>query len=258
MAEDLRDLDFTLSQTEDQSSRVCSHCSNQVRGTRAGFSSIKASFQESEHDDDRFRFLKYRNVRITSSLCFSHCFNLIIDNTSQWWCNYNSTFFFLRLSFRLPRKTAKLNFLRNPWEKPPQHPFAPGNPKQPGAALLWVRICLKIVPNSRHSLHSDTKDNYDQHGQHMLVTWLHPKLTTRGHFDVIFYVFYVLRLARPLMTNASTGMMRAWWVVDGMMTGWWWENRHSANGNLLFLEKAKFHLPKDVYRPLACVGDAWK
>ena len=81
-ADDLRDLDFTLSQTEDQSSRVCSHCSNQVRGTRAGFSSIKASFQESEHDDDRFRFLKYRNVRITSSLCFSRCFNLIIDNTS--------------------------------------------------------------------------------------------------------------------------------------------------------------------------------
>ena len=60
LADDLRDLDFTLSQTEDQSSRVCSHCSNQVRGTRAGFSSIKASFQESEHDDDSFRFLKYR------------------------------------------------------------------------------------------------------------------------------------------------------------------------------------------------------
>ena len=53
---DLRDLSFTISQTEDQSSRVCSPCSNQVRITQAGFSFIKASFQESEHDDDSFRF----------------------------------------------------------------------------------------------------------------------------------------------------------------------------------------------------------
>ena len=43
-----------------QSNRDCSPCSNQVRSTRAEFSFIKASFQESEHDDDSFRFLKYR------------------------------------------------------------------------------------------------------------------------------------------------------------------------------------------------------
>ena len=49
---------FFFSQTEDQSSRVCSHCSNQVRSTRAGSSFIKASFQESQHDDDSIRFLK--------------------------------------------------------------------------------------------------------------------------------------------------------------------------------------------------------
>ena len=55
----LRDLGFTVSQTEDQSSRVCLHCSNQARSTRAGFFFfIKASFQESAHDDDSFRFLK--------------------------------------------------------------------------------------------------------------------------------------------------------------------------------------------------------
>ena len=56
-------LFFLYSQTEDQSSRVCSHCSNQssqVRSTRAGFSFINASFQESQHDDDSFRFLKTR------------------------------------------------------------------------------------------------------------------------------------------------------------------------------------------------------
>ena len=44
LADGLRDLDFTVSQTEDQSSRVCSPCSNKVKSTRAGFSFIKASF----------------------------------------------------------------------------------------------------------------------------------------------------------------------------------------------------------------------
>ena len=34
---------FTVSQTEDQSSRDCSHCTNQVRSTRAGFSFVKAT-----------------------------------------------------------------------------------------------------------------------------------------------------------------------------------------------------------------------
>ena len=58
----LRDHDFTVSQTEDQSSRVCSPCSNKVRSTGAEFYIIKTSFQESENDDDRFR----RNVHISS------------------------------------------------------------------------------------------------------------------------------------------------------------------------------------------------
>ena len=48
LPDDLRDLGFTVSQIEDQSSSVCSPCSNQVRSTRAGFSFIEASFQESE------------------------------------------------------------------------------------------------------------------------------------------------------------------------------------------------------------------
>ena len=60
LADDLRDLSFTVSQTGDQSCSVCSPCSNQVRSTRAGFSFIKASFQDSENDDDSFRFLKNR------------------------------------------------------------------------------------------------------------------------------------------------------------------------------------------------------
>ena len=57
----LRDHDFTVSQTEDQSSRVCSPCSYKVRSTWIEFYIIKTSFQ-SEHDDDRFR----RNVHISS------------------------------------------------------------------------------------------------------------------------------------------------------------------------------------------------
>ena len=39
----LRDLNFTVSQTEDQSSRICSPCSNKVRSTWAEFSIIKTS-----------------------------------------------------------------------------------------------------------------------------------------------------------------------------------------------------------------------
>ena len=54
LADGLRDLGFTVSQTEDQSSRVCSPRGNQVRSTLAGFSLIKASFQESKQDDDSF------------------------------------------------------------------------------------------------------------------------------------------------------------------------------------------------------------
>ena len=55
LADDLRGLGFTVSLTEDQSSRVCLPCSNKVRSTWAGFSFTKTSFQESEHDDNGFR-----------------------------------------------------------------------------------------------------------------------------------------------------------------------------------------------------------
>ena len=57
----LRDHDFTVSQTEDQLSRIYSPCSNKVRSTWAELYIIKTSFQ-SEHNDDRFR----RNVHISS------------------------------------------------------------------------------------------------------------------------------------------------------------------------------------------------
>ena len=57
----LRDHDFTVSQTEDQFSRIYSPCSNKVRSTWAELYIIKTSFQ-SEHNDDRFR----RNVHISS------------------------------------------------------------------------------------------------------------------------------------------------------------------------------------------------
>ena len=80
---------------------------------------------------------------------------------------------FLFVLVSLPRTTAKLNYSQNPWEEPPQHPFAPVNAKQPGSALLWARICLKIVQtvveHAFDSLLSGTKDNYGQYGQHKLV-----------------------------------------------------------------------------------------
>ena len=99
------------------------------------------------------------------------------------------SFLFVWLS--LVRTTAKLNFSQNPREEPPQHPFAPVNPKQPGTALLWARICLKFVPNSRQSLHSDTKDNYGQHGQHKLVVRFHPKFTSRQCFQSMFFFMQI-------------------------------------------------------------------
>ena len=60
LADDLRDLSFAVSQTEYQSCSVCSPCSNQVRSTRTAPYFINASFQDSENDDDSFRFLKNR------------------------------------------------------------------------------------------------------------------------------------------------------------------------------------------------------
>ena len=60
LVDGLRDLGLTVSQAEDQSSRVCSPRSNQVRSTQAGFCFIKASFQEGEHNNDSFRSLKNR------------------------------------------------------------------------------------------------------------------------------------------------------------------------------------------------------
>ena len=89
----MKGLGFTVSQIEHQSSRVCSPCSTQVRSTQAGFFFYKASFQESEYDDDSFRFLKKTGcahhlmvprqgnamAEMPASL---NCFNLIIDDTS--------------------------------------------------------------------------------------------------------------------------------------------------------------------------------
>ena len=124
----------------------------------------------------------------------------------------------------LPRTTAKLNFSQNPWEEPPQHPFAPVNPKQPGATLLvfaW-KLCQTVVKHAFHSLHSDTKDNYGQHGQHKLVVWLHPKFTSRRRFQSILQT-----------------LLLGWREHDESLT-WWQVNPRSANSNMLFLGKASF------------------
>ena len=59
LAHVLRDLGFTVSQTEDQSSGfVCIAVIRLEAPELDFFFIIKASFQESVHDDDSFRFLK--------------------------------------------------------------------------------------------------------------------------------------------------------------------------------------------------------
>ena len=65
LADDLRDLGFTVSLTEDQSSRVSLPCSNKVRSTWAGFSFTKTSFQESEYDDNGFRLKRMHTHHFT-------------------------------------------------------------------------------------------------------------------------------------------------------------------------------------------------
>ena len=87
MADDLRDLGFTVSQTEDQSTRVCSPCSSQVRSARAGFSCIlKPAFKKASTMMIALGFKKNRMfaspqgsaARFMQWLNFA---NLIIDNT---------------------------------------------------------------------------------------------------------------------------------------------------------------------------------
>ena len=43
-------------------------------------------------------------------------------------------------------------------------------------------------------------------------------------------------------------LLLAWRERDEWLTWWWQDNRRSANGNLLFLGKARSVAPKDVYR----------
>ena len=98
-------------------------------------------------------------TEMPASLIASTCSLIVLHNGDAT----NSTFFSLRLSFTAANNWSILNFSQNLWEELPQHPFAPVNPKQPGAALLWARIYLKIVPNSCQACfsvnpHSDTKD----------------------------------------------------------------------------------------------------
>ena len=88
---------------------------------------IKASFQESKHDDDSFQFKKKKqNVLITSWFCgkvmqWLRCQLLLIASTWSLIIPHNGdattvlcSFLFVWVS--LPRTTAKLNFSQNPWK----------------------------------------------------------------------------------------------------------------------------------------------
>ena len=101
---------------------------------------------------------------------------------------------FLFVWVSLIRTTGKFkNVSQNPWEEPPQHPFAPVNRKQSGAALLWAPICLKTVPNSRQARFPQSTLRNKRYGQHKLVVWPHPKFTIGVIF---FYSNYNILLAR--------------------------------------------------------------
>ena len=107
----------------------------------------------------------------------------------------------------------------------PQHPFAPVNPKQPGTALLWGRICLKTVPNSRqvrfpYGLHCSTT-------QEIWSTWstqVCSMSTSQVHKSAALSIddillcklqFAIVSVAvGRAITNASTRKTRARWVVD--------------------------------------------
>ena len=142
-------------------SRVCLPCINHVRSTWAGFFLLKPAFKKASPTMIAFSFKKKQDVRITSwfrgkVIQWLRCQLLSIASTWSLIILHNGdaaivlrSFLFVWVS--LSRTTAKLNFSQNPWEELPWHSFAPVNPKQPGAALLWARICLKIVPNSRQA-----------------------------------------------------------------------------------------------------------
>ena len=154
------------------------------------------------------------------------------------------SFLFIRVSLQ-PWTTVKSNFSQNPRKEPSQHPFALVNPKQPGAALLWAYICLKIVPNSHHSLHTDTKDNCGQHGQHKLVVWLHPKFTSRQRLQSM--IFFMQITIVSVTVSASTQwhmLLLTWYEHDELLTWRWQDNRRTANGNLLFQGKASYSCSK--------------
>ena len=159
-------------------------------------------------------------------------------------CNGDATTIprsFLFVWVSLLRTTAEFNFSHNPWEEQPQRPFAPVNPKQPGAALLFAwKLCQTVVKPAFHSLHFDTKDNYGQHGQRKLV--LYPKFTSRWRFQsmLFFYANYNIVSVAVSASRQWQMLLLAWRERDESLTWWWQDNRRSANGNLLFLGKASF------------------
>ena len=130
--------------------------------------------------------------------------------------------------------------------------FAPVNPKQPCAALPWERICLKIAPNSLHSLHFDTKDNYGQHGQHKLVVCLHRKFTSRRRFQSMLFSFMQITIVE-VSRLAHPGNDKRFYSHDSsVMSRWHDDGRIIAIQPMVIcfsLEKQVSVAPKDVCRP---------
>ena len=65
--------------------------------------------------------------------------------------------------------------------------------------------------------------------------------------------FFLMQITIESFTVSASGqwqtLLLTWCECDKSLTWWWQDNCLSANGNLLFLGKARSVAPKDVYRP---------
>ena len=125
---------------------------------------------------------------------------------------------FSSFEFHCRENLLNYTFRKTPWKN--RHNI-PGslNPKQPGAALLWACICWKIVPNSRHSLHSDTTDNY---GQYDSI----PSSQVSGAFNRCYFFMQITIKIVSVAFSASRQLqtlLLAWRERDESLT-WWWQS----------------------------------
>ena len=190
-------------------SRVCSACSNKVRSTWVEFYITKTSFQESEHDDDSFR----KNVHISSwfrcrqgnwmaempaSLIASTWSLIIILH------NYDATNtkIFSSRAGRSATTSFCLSKLKTAWCCFSFSTFLLENCAKQSSSTL------SIVSTAKQKICST-------------------QACSMTAFQVAINVIFLCKYNRKChgwrvqaITNTSSRMTRAWWVVHMMMIGW--------------------------------------